>query len=140
MIVSLIYQCVPDPCDLQRSLERNRSQSHTTRSGNRRQKCSERGYYNLHPNLNNPLLHTLFRLNVSRRRSDTWGLARSVLFPMAHWCLSPVCHFYGLILVESFATIATVTADTRADHEGRSLSGHSEATGVDTIVLSQLKG
>ena len=31
------------------------------------------------------------RLNVSRRRSDTWGLARSVLFPMAHWCLSPVC-------------------------------------------------
>ena len=91
MIASLIYQCVPVPCDLQRSLERNRSQSHTTRSGNRRQKCSERGYYNLYRNLNNPLLHTLFRLNVSCRRSDTWGLARSVLFPMAHWCLSPVC-------------------------------------------------
>ena len=45
-----------------------------------------------------------------------------------------------LVLVQSFATITTVTADTCADHEGRSLSGHSEATGVDTVVLSQLEG
>ena len=42
------------------------------------------------------------------------------------------------VFVQAFATITTVTADTCADHEGRSLSGHSEATGVDTIVLSQL--
>ena len=45
----------------------------------------------------------------------------------------------ALVLVEAFATVATFTADTRADHEGRSLSGHSEATGVDTVVLSQFK-
>ena len=114
--------------------------AHTTRGRDGRQEGRERGYYNLHRNLNNPLLHTLFRLNVSCRRSDTWGQARSVLFPMAHWCLSPVCHLYGLVLVEAFATVATFVAGTGADHEGRSLSGHSEATGVDTVVLSQLKG
>ena len=45
----------------------------------------------------------------------------------------------ALVFVETFATIATFTADARADHEGRSLSGHSEATGVDTVVLSQLE-
>ena len=88
MIASLIYQCVPVPCDLQRSLERNRSVPHTARSRDGRQESRESGYYNLHRNLNNPLFHTLFRLNVSCRRSDTWGQARSVLFPMAHWCLS----------------------------------------------------
>ena len=140
MIASLIYQCVPDPCDLQRSLERNRSVTHTTGRCDGRQEGCERGYYNLHRNLNNPLFHKLFRLNVSCRRSDTWGLARSVLFPMAHWCLSPVCHLYGLILIQAFSAIAAFTADTRADHEGRSLSGHSEATSVDTVVLSQLEG
>ena len=96
MIASLIYQCVPDPCDLQRSLERNRSVTHTTGRGDGRQESRECGYYNLHRNLNNPLLHKLFRLNVSYRRSDTWGLARSVLFPMAHWCLSPVCLLFTL--------------------------------------------
>ena len=57
MIASLIYQCVPDPCDLQRSLERNRPQSHTTGRRDGRQEGCERGYYNLHRNLNNPLLH-----------------------------------------------------------------------------------
>ena len=57
MIASLIYQCVPVPCDLQRSLERNRSQSHATRGRDGRQEGRERGYYNLHRNLNNPLLH-----------------------------------------------------------------------------------
>ena len=99
MIASLIYQCVPVPCDSQRSLERNRSVTHTTGRGNRRQEGRERGYYNLHRNLNNPLLHTL-------------------------------------VLIQ---TIATVTADTCANHEGRSLSGHSETTGIDTIVLNQLE-
>ena len=58
MIASLIYQCVPVPCDLQRTLERNRPISHTARSGNRRQEGCERGYYNLHRNLNNPLFHS----------------------------------------------------------------------------------
>ena len=57
MIASLIYQCVPDPCDLQRSLERNRSVTHTTGRRDGRQEGRERGYYNLHRNLNNPLLH-----------------------------------------------------------------------------------
>ena len=95
MIASLIYQCVPVPCDLQRSLERNRSQSHTTRSGNRRQKCSERGYYNLHPNLNNPLLHTLFRLNVSCRRSLSRGLAPMIVSLIYQWGLTLVIGLYG---------------------------------------------
>ena len=57
MIASLIYQCVPVPCDSQRSLERNRSIPHTARRGNRRQEGRERGYYNLHRNLNETLLH-----------------------------------------------------------------------------------
>ena len=57
MIASLIYQCVPDPCDLQRSLERNRSQSHATRGRDGRQEGRERGYYHLYRHLNDPLLH-----------------------------------------------------------------------------------
>ena len=64
--------------------------AHTTRGRDGRQEGRERGYYNLHRNLNDTLFHTLFRLNVSCRRSDTWGQARSVLFPMAHWCLLPL--------------------------------------------------
>jgi len=116
MIASLIYQCVPVPCDSQRSLERNRSVTHTIGRGNRRQEGRERGYYNLHRNLNETLFHgpILFTLHSS-------------LFTRA-----------ALVFIQSFAAIATFTADTRADHEGRSLSGHSEATGVDTVVLSQL--
>ena len=43
------------------------------------------------------------------------------------------------VFVQAFATIATFTADTGADHEGRSLSRHSEATSVDTVVFSQQK-
>ena len=58
MIASLIYQCVPVPCDSQRSLERNRSVSHATRGRDGRQEGRERGYYNLHRNLNNPLFHS----------------------------------------------------------------------------------
>ena len=46
----------------------------------------------------------------------------------------------ALVFVQSFATIATFTANASADYEGRSLSGHSEATGIHTVVLSQLKG
>ena len=71
MIVSLIYQCVPVPCDSQRSLERNRSQSHATRGRDGRQEGCERGYYNLHRNLNNSLFHSpclyysLFTLHYS---------------------------------------------------------------------------
>ena len=42
-------------------------------------------------------------------------------------------------MVEAVSTVSTITGDTRADHEGRSLSRHSEATGIDTIVLSQLE-
>ena len=86
MIASLIYQCVPVPCDSQRSLERNRSVSHTTRGRNGRQEGCERGYYHLHRNLNDFLLHTLFRLNVSWRRSDTWGLA-PVIASLIYQCV-----------------------------------------------------
>jgi len=59
MIASLIYQCVPVPCDSQRSLERNRSVPHATRGRDGRQEGRERGYYNLHRNLNKSLLHDL---------------------------------------------------------------------------------
>ena len=59
---------------------------------------------------------------------------------MAQCVPVPMCaRFYGLVLVEAVSTIATVTADTCANHEGRSLSGHSETTGIDTIVLNQLE-
>ena len=49
--------------------------AHAARGSNGRQEGCECGYYHLHRNLNDFLLHTLFRLNVSWRRSDTWGLA-----------------------------------------------------------------
>ena len=75
MIASLIYQCVPDPCDLQRSLERNRSVTHTTGRGNRRQEGRERGYYNLHRNLNNPLLHN-FQLSIVHYQLRSISLCR----------------------------------------------------------------
>ena len=67
MIASLIYQCVPVPCDSQRSLERNRSVPHATRGRDGRQEGRERGYYNLHRNLNETLLHdsSLFTLHSS---------------------------------------------------------------------------
>ena len=45
-----------------RSLERNRSVSHTTCRCNRRQKCRECGYYHLHRHLNDPLFHGLCAL------------------------------------------------------------------------------
>ncbi len=35
--------------------------AHTARGRDGRQEGRECGYYNLHRNLNNPLLHTLFR-------------------------------------------------------------------------------
>ena len=67
MIVSLIYQCVPVPCDSQRFLERNRPISHATRGRDGRQEGRERGYYNLHRNLNETLLHDpiLFTIHFS---------------------------------------------------------------------------
>ena len=43
------------------------------------------------------------------------------------------------VFIQSFSTVSTFTAGTGADHEGRSLSRHSEATGIDAIVLSQLE-
>ena len=58
MIASLIYQCVPVPCDSQCSLERNRSVSHATRGRDGRQEGRECGYYHLHRHLNDSLLHT----------------------------------------------------------------------------------
>jgi len=45
----------------------------------------------------------------------------------------------ALVFIQSFSTVSTFTAGTGADHEGRSLSRHSEATGIDAIVLSQLE-
>ena len=38
-----------------------RSVSHAARSRDGRQEGRERGYYHLHPNLNNSLFHTLIR-------------------------------------------------------------------------------
>ena len=42
----------------------------------------------------------------------------------------------ALVFVESFATVAAFAANACADHKGRSLSRHSEATGIHAIVLS----
>ena len=53
------------------------------------------------------------------------------------WGLTPVIGLYGLVFVQAFSTVSTFTAGTGADHEGRSLSRHSEATGIDAVVLSQ---
>ena len=39
---------------------------HTTRGRNGRQECRERGYYHLHRNLNNPLLHNNCQLSIVR--------------------------------------------------------------------------
>ena len=64
MIAALIYQCVPVPCDLQRSLERNRSVPHATRGRDGRQEGCECGYYNLHRNLNETLLHDYSLFNI----------------------------------------------------------------------------
>ena len=41
-----------------RSLKREWSVAHTRRGRNGRQEGCERGYYDLHRNLNDPLLHT----------------------------------------------------------------------------------
>ena len=71
MIASLIYQCVPVPCDFTflpfYFFTLKRSVSHATRGRDGRQEGRESGYYNLHRNLNNPLLHDpiLFTLHSS---------------------------------------------------------------------------
>ena len=49
---------VPVPFDSQRSLERNWPIPHAARGRDGRQEGRERGYYHLHPNLNNPFLHS----------------------------------------------------------------------------------
>ena len=87
--------------------------AHAARGGDGRQEGRECGYYHLHRNLNDFLLHTLFRLNVSWRRSDTWGPYLRV----------------GIVIV-----VFTLTC---VDDQGRGLTRHSEATSVDTVVLSQ---
>ena len=120
-----------------RGLER--SVAHATRGRDGRQEGRERSYYNLHRNLHNPLFHRLFRLNVSWRWSLSRGLAPMIASLIYQWGLTLVIGLYGLVLVETVASVAAVTADTRADHESRSLSRHSEATGIDAIVLSQLE-
>ena len=141
MIASLIYQCVPVPCDFTflpfYFFTLKRSVSHATRGRDGRQEGRERGYYHLHRNLNNSLFHRLFRLNVSWRWSLSRGLAPMIASLIYQWGLTPVIGLYGLVFVQAFATISAFTADARADHEGRSLSGHSEATGIHAIVLSQ---
>ena len=81
-------------------LEYNRTSSHATRGGDGRQEGRERGYYHLHRNLNDFLLHTLFRLNVNWRRSDTWGLApmiASLIYQCVPVpCVSPLWPTYAL--------------------------------------------
>ena len=47
------------PCDSPRSLERTGPVPHTTRRCDGRQEGCERGYYDLHRNLNETLLHLL---------------------------------------------------------------------------------
>ena len=81
-------------------LELNRSATHATRGRDGRQEGRERGYYNLHRNLNETLFH-----NSSLYYS---------LFTL-HYSLDLRA---ALVFVETFASVATVTADTRADHEG----------------------
>ena len=64
--------------------------AHAARGGDGRQEGRECGYYHLHRNLNDFLLHTLFRLNVSWRRSDTWGLA-PVIASLIYQCVPVPC-------------------------------------------------
>ena len=45
-------------------LERNRAVAHAARGRDGRQEGRERGYYNLHRHLNDPLLHTLVLIKV----------------------------------------------------------------------------
>ena len=116
-----------------------RSVAHATRGRDGRQEGRESGYYNLHRNLNNSLFHRLFRLNVIWRWSLSRGLAPMIASLIYQWGLTPVIGLYGLVFVQAFSTVSTFTAGTGADHEGRSLSRHSEATGIDAIVLSQLE-
>ena len=71
-------------------LEYDGSSTHATRSGNRRCEGCDGGYYHLHRNLNDFLLHTLFRLNVSWRRSDTWGLA-PMIASLIYQCVPVPC-------------------------------------------------
>ena len=141
MIASLIYQCVPVPCDSQRSLERNRSVSHAARGRNRCQKCRERGYYYLHRHLNNPLFHTssLFIIHYSlfisvalslwRWSSNASGTDPSAFYFVKRWGPVPRCSelLWPLILVQIGAAISTATT-TGIDHQARSLSRHREAT------------
>ena len=67
-------------------------QAHATGGGDGRQEGRERGYYNLHRNLNNPLLHN---------------------------CPLSIVHYQlrSLVLVYLVVTIAA-TDGTRVDHEG----------------------
>ena len=72
------------------------------------------------------------------RAATTTFTAISIIrfFIIVHYPFS-IINCEASVFIETFSTVATFAADTGADHEGRSLSGHSEATGIHTIVLSQ---
>ena len=50
---------------------------------------------------------------------------------------SSFIHLPSLVLIQAIVTVVAAADRTRVDHEARSLSGHREVTGVDTIVLRQ---
>ena len=79
--------------------------AHATGRCDGRQEGRERGYYHLHRNLNDTLLHTL--------PPSLFGVA-------------------------AFVITTAATCSARVDHEGRSLSGHREVTGIDTLTLGEL--
>ena len=87
------------------------SVAHAARRRDGRQEGRECGYYHLHRNLNNSLLHS---------GSKIFNLQSSILLRVA-----------------AFVVTATTSA-TRVDHEGRGLSGHREVTGVDALALREL--
>ena len=84
-------------------------QTHATRGGDGCQEGCERGYYYLHRNLNNPLLHN---------------------------CPLSIVNYQLLSLVLINLVIAAGSR-SRVDHQRAGLGRHSEATGIDTAILSQ---
>ena len=123
--------------------------AHATRGRDGRQEGRERGYYYLHRNLNDPLLHnyslliihySLFiSLALWRWSSNISGTDPSAFYLSNDGGLIPRCSelLWPLILIKVSTAISTA-ATARIDHEARSLSGHCEATGVNTLALGQL--
>ena len=74
------------PCDSPRSLERNWFISHTARRCDGRQEGCERGYYDLHRNLNETLLHLLISFSFVVLTGRNWK------------CNSVYCHNFTLFL------------------------------------------